>query len=133
VIKKSKFKITEVVSGGAKGVDSLAERYSREVLKKEPVVFKPNWNDLTQPGAIIKKKTNPWTGQLEEYVSNATLLRNTKIIEYSECCIALPSATTNGTRDGITKAKKKGIPLHVHEPEPENSVEKTDDEYEYLF
>jgi hypothetical protein len=130
VIKKSKFKITEVVSGGAKGVDSLAERYSEEVLGKKATVFAANWNDLNQAGAVVASRMNPWTKKEEKYVKNAGTLRNSDIIDYAECCIAIPGEGP-GTRDSIKKAEKKGIPVYVHEPE--NSVEKTDDEYEYLF
>ena len=126
IIKLSKFKITEICSGGAKGVDSLAEKYAEE--NNIPIkVFPAEWNNLSQEGAIIKERENPWTKKKEKYCSNAGLLRNTKIINYSECCIAIPLENSRGTLDDINKAKKKGIPIYVYEtPEEEK-------EYDYEF
>jgi predicted Rossmann fold nucleotide-binding protein DprA/Smf involved in DNA uptake len=52
-VNKSGFKITEVVSGGAKGVDSLAEDYAND-NELECTVFKPDWNNINRPGKAIK-------------------------------------------------------------------------------
>lgn len=129
IIKKSKFKITEIVSGGAKGVDTLAERYAEE--NNIPIkIFEANWKDLNQPGAEIRERMNKWTGKMEKYVFNAGFLRNTDIINYAECVIAIPSLTTSGTKDGIEKAKKQNKPMYIHE---QKVKQKSDEEYEYHF
>lgn len=44
VLKEWNATDVEIISGGVDGADSLAERYSREVLKREPIIFPADWN-----------------------------------------------------------------------------------------
>lgn len=80
--------INTIVSGGARGTDTLAERFARENNIK-PNVFKPTWrpNGIYDPGAGIK--------------------RNTDIINASDRVIAFPSKNGKGTQDSIRKAIKQ--------------------------
>ena len=83
-----------IVSGGAKGADTLAERFADEfgILK---VVFKPDWS---------------------RYGDKASFLRNTDIIETADECVAfVNNPKSSGTQDSIKKAKEKGIPLFIWE------------------
>lgn len=124
-IKLSGFTITEVVSGGAPGVDTLAVQYADEqgIPKK---IFKAEWDNLSLPGAEIRTRYNKWKKRDEKYVFNAGFLRNTDIIQYAEAVIALPGEG-GGTRDSIKKAKDRGIPLYIYEqPESEKN-------YDYEF
>ena len=83
-----------IVSGGAKGADTLAERFADEFNKKK-VVFRPDWS---------------------RYGDKASFLRNTDIIETADECVAfLNNPKSAGTQDSIKKAKEKGIPLFVWE------------------
>ena len=72
-------KIDAIISGAAKGIDSLAKRYANE-MKINYIEFPPG-------------KKSP-------------LIRNTKIAFNSDILIALPDSQSTGTYDTIRKAKK---------------------------
>lgn len=80
-----------IVSGGAKGADSLAERYAKE-NKIRMQIFLPEWN---------------------KYGKKAGLMRNTDIVNNSDVIIAIPTDSSVGTYDTIRKANKKGVSVHV--------------------
>jgi len=82
----SPFTITLLVSGGAKGADSLGERYANE-NNIETLIFKPDW-----------KKHGPAAGPL----------RNTDIVNNADTIIAFWDGESKGTKDSITKAEKLG-------------------------
>lgn len=82
----------EFVSGGADGVDTLAERYAaRNNISIN--VIEPDYND--------------WSGE------HPAKQRNTEIVEESDAIIALWDGHSNGTRDTIDKALDRGVPLYV--------------------
>lgn len=82
----SKLKITEIISGGAKGADTLAERYAKE--NNIPTkIFLPDW---------------------ETYGKKAGFLRNTQIIEECEMVVAFWDGESKGTKDSLDKAEKLG-------------------------
>jgi hypothetical protein len=78
--------ITLLVSGGAKGADSLGERYAKE-HNIETKIFLPDW---------------------DKYGKKAGFLRNTDIINEAELIIAFWDGQSKGTKDSIDKAEKKG-------------------------
>ncbi len=79
-----------IVSGGARGADTLARIYAEE--KKIPIQeFIPNW------------KIGKCAG----------ILRNTDIINASTHVIAFPSKEGRGTQDSIKKATDGGKELKV--------------------
>lgn len=119
-VEQSGFNITEVVSGGARGVDNLAERWARD--HNVPCkVFKADWNNLRAPGAVVK--TNKWR---KKYNANAGFQRNQDIVDYAEAVIAIqPNGPTSGTQDTVRKTKKAKKPLHYYE--------KADEDYDYQF
>ncbi len=82
----SNIDITLLVSGGAKGADSLGERYANE-NNIETLIFKPDW-----------KKYGPSAGPL----------RNTDIVNNADTIIAFWDNESRGTKDSITKAEKLG-------------------------
>lgn len=84
--------ITMIVSGGASGADSLAEKYAKE-FNKGIMIYKPNW-DL--------------------YKKAAGILRNTDIINNSDKVIAFPSKMSVGTWDSVNKAKKAGKEVTIY-------------------
>ena len=121
-IEKSGFEITEVVSGGAKGADTLGERWSREQLRKEPKVSKAKWSDLKQEGAVIKK--NKWGS----YNSNAGFFRNEEMAKYCDGVIAIDTGSA-GTGHMIKMAKQYGKELYRYNVE--DNME--DEDYGYHF
>jgi len=84
-----------IVSGGAKGADSLARRYSLENYGVPPTEFIPDWSK------------GKWAG----------LARNSDIVEMSEYMIAFPSKNGRGTQDSIRKFRHKlnGKNLKIHQ------------------
>lgn len=80
-----------IISGGAKGIDSMAEKYAKE--NNIPVnIFHADW---------------------DKYGKIAGILRNTDIIKSSTHVIALPSKKSVGTYDSINKAKKANKILKI--------------------
>lgn len=85
-----KIDVDTIVSGGCRGTDKLAEQYAKKYNKKL-IIHKPDWSK----GKI------------------AGPLRNSLIVNDSDCLIAFPNDTSKGTYDTIKKAKLKGIPVTV--------------------
>jgi hypothetical protein len=83
--------ITYIVSGGAIGADTLAEKFAQE-YNIPTKIFKP---------------------QYEKYGNSAPLRRNTEIVEFCTHLIAFPSKTSRGTIDTINKTIQKGIPKKI--------------------
>jgi hypothetical protein len=76
------FEVTEIISGGAKGVDTLAERYANE--KGIPItVIKPDW---------------------ELHGKSAGMIRNGEIIRQTEMVVAFWDGKSRGTRNTIGRA-----------------------------
>lgn len=124
-IRKSGFKVTEVVSGGARGADKLGEHWAK--TRNIPIkLFRAKWNDLTQSGAKIKARKNPWTGRMEQYNSSAGFQRNEKMAEYADALIAIqPNGPTSGTQHMIDCAKKHDLKIYEYE--------KPAEQYDYVF
>lgn len=121
-IVASGFKITEVISGTAEGVDKLGEQWAEEngiPIREFPAL----WNALKQPGAIIKN--NKWG---KPYNANAGFYRNEQMAKYAEACIAIQSSEdTPGTSNMIKHAQTYKLKLFVYKEEKE------DHEYDYVF
>lgn len=83
---------TEIVSGGAEGVDTLAERYAKD-------------------NGIVIKIFYP---QYEKYGKNATLFRNTEIVKYSDYVLAFCHKDSRGTIDTVKKCLEYDVPVKVY-------------------
>ena len=79
-----KIKITLIISGSAKGADTLGEQYAKD-NGIETKIFKPDW---------------------EKHGKAAGMLRNTDIINEAELVVAFWDGSSKGTLDSINKAKK---------------------------
>ena len=80
----SKLEITLVVSGGAKGADSLGEEYAN--ANNIPTkIFLPDW---------------------DKYGKSAGMLRNSDIINEVEIVVAFWDGESKGCKDAIAKANK---------------------------
>ncbi len=86
-----KFKIEEIMSGGAKGADSLAERFANDYEIKL-TVFKPDWH---------------------KYGKSAGFKRNQQIINACDMVLAFWDGKSRGTQDTIEKAKRAKKPTFI--------------------
>lgn len=94
-IQESGFDITEVISGGAVGVDSLGAQWAIQNNKKV-IRMLPDW---------------------KSYGKMAGLARNSLMVEEADAVIAIWDGKSRGTMDTITKTKKKAIPLYIKKHE----------------
>lgn len=100
---KSGFKITEVVSGGARGVDVAGEEFAAE--RGIPVKrFIPDWSRLGRKAGIM---------------------RNCQMADYAEALIAVWDGSSRGTRHMIDEAKRKGLKVFVLIPGSSEKEETT--------
>lgn len=91
-VHASSFDITEIVSGGARGVDQLGERIGREF--NIPVkVFPADWD-------THGKRAGP--------------IRNAQMADYAEALIAVWDGQSRGTANMIQQATKKGLKVYVY-------------------
>ncbi|NJO49796.1 MAG: DUF2493 domain-containing protein [Leptolyngbyaceae cyanobacterium RM2_2_4] len=90
-----------LLSGGAPGADSLAEVYAMQ-RDLEIEVIEADWDDLTQPDALIK--TNRWG---KKYDANAGKRRNTEIVRKADLVVAFHNGSP-GTADSLAKARLMG-------------------------
>ena len=81
----------EMVSGGASGVDSVAEEYA-EKKRIKMTVFLPEYR---------------------LYGRAAPIVRNKKIVDYADKVIAFWDGSSKGTKSVIDYAKKTGKPCEV--------------------
>jgi hypothetical protein len=94
-VQKSGFEVTEVVSGGARGVDSLGEQWARS--KGLPTKrFIPDWRQ----------------GNL------AALHRNGEMAAYAEALVAVWDGRSRGTQNMIYQAEARKLPVFVLYREP---------------
>lgn len=90
-IDECQFPIATVVSGGAKGVDAMGERYAEEMNLKLNL-FYPDWNQHGRAAGYI---------------------RNRKMAENADALIALWDGQSRGTKNMIETAKKLGLLVYV--------------------
>jgi hypothetical protein len=109
VIKASKFEITEIVSGGAYGVDKMGEAYAQQNGIK-CTVFPAEWDNLKADKAIVK--INQYG---KPYNVKAGFDRNQKMAVYADALIAIIQDESSGTNDMIEKAKKNKLQVYIHE------------------
>jgi hypothetical protein len=81
-----------VVSGGAKGADSLAARWATE-RGIQLLEFLPDW---------------------EKHGKSAGVIRNSQIIEKADVCVAFWDGKSRGTAHSISLARSKGVRLLVY-------------------
>jgi hypothetical protein len=101
--------ITEVVSGGANGVDKCGEIYA-ESHNLPCKIFPAKWDDLTTKGAIIRKRKDG-----SEYNLLAGYTRNTEMAKYADALIAITKDGSKGTSNMIKEATDKGLKIYVYE------------------
>lgn len=83
--------ITEIVSGGARGVDRLGEQFAKE------------------NGIPLKQFLADWDGLGRA----AGLIRNSKMVEYADALVAIWDGRSSGTKDVTYKMRKSKKPVVV--------------------
>jgi len=90
------FQITEIVSGGARGADALAERYANE--RGLPIkVFPAEWH---------------------RHGRSAGMIRNRTIVATADEVAAFWDGCSEGTRHAIGLARTGGKVVYIHGPTP---------------
>jgi hypothetical protein len=91
-VASAPFTVTAVVSGGARGVDRLGERYAREHAL--PLTIRPaDWN---------------------RYGRSAGYRRNEEMAREANALVAVWDGESRGTAHMIELARKHGLVVHVH-------------------
>lgn len=83
--------IKTIISGGAKGADSLGEKYANE-NNVETIIYKPNW---------------------DKYGKSAGYIRNKEIVNASDLIIAFWDGVSKGTKHSIDISIKSKKPLII--------------------
>jgi hypothetical protein len=110
-IEASGFEVTEVVSGVARGVDTLGENWAEAndiPVKRFPAL----WSKLDVPGAVIRSNTNG------KYNAAAGGIRNGQMAEYGDALVSVWDGKSRGSGDMILKAHAAGIKVFVFLVEP---------------
>lgn len=88
------YDVTEIISGGAKGIDTCAREYALSHGIK-----------LTE-----------FLPEYEKYGRSAPLKRNITIIENADLVLAFWNGTSHGTKFVIDNCRKRNIPVKVYIP-----------------
>jgi hypothetical protein len=120
-VTKSGYTITEVISGEARGADTLGEQFAQH--NNLPChKCKPDWDDLTTSGAVIK--TNSYGKQ---YNAKAGFDRNQIMADMADFGIGLQNnGDTRGTQDMKDRLQKQGKPVYILGP-AKRPVDENDD------
>lgn len=90
-IEASGFDVTEVVSGGAQGVDALGEAWAAE------------------RGIKVTLFPADWAG----HGRRAGPVRNEKMADYADALVAIWDGKSPGTRSMCTLARRAGLRVHI--------------------
>lgn len=94
-IKLSNFEVTSVVSGCARGADTLGERYARD-NKLGLFKFPADW---------------------DKHGKSAGFIRNGQMGEFADALIAVWDGESRGTKHMIDYAIKRGLKVYIHKDE----------------
>lgn len=81
----------EIVTGGARGIDSCAAEYAKERGLKL-TVFLPDY---------------------KRYGRGAPIVRNREIVGYADCVVAIWDGSSRGTRSVIDECTKRGVDVRI--------------------
>lgn len=115
MFKSNAYKVvTEVVSGGARGVDTLAIEWAKKNNVRYSVK-KADWNNLKAPGAEVVIQENDKSTDLayRYYNRRAGLQRNEEMGRYSDALVAIWDGVSTGTLHMINFMKSLGKKVYV--------------------
>lgn len=87
--------VTEVVSGGARGVDCLGEQFG-DGIKVPVTIFPAEW---------------------DKHGKSAGYKRNVQMADYADALVAIWDGKSKGTKHMIDIATKKGLSVYVEIPD----------------
>lgn len=90
-VKASGFEVTTVISGTAKGIDQLGERWAEA------------------RGLPVERFPADW----DTHGKAAGRLRNREMIEVAEALVAIWDSVSRGTEDCIAEARRRGLKVFV--------------------
>ena len=90
-VEESGFKVTEVVSGRARGVDMLGEAWADE-------------NDVP---------VKPFPADWNKWGNDAGKRRNTEMAEYADALVAVHDGVSNGTQNMIDQMRFRKKPVFI--------------------
>lgn len=97
-----------IVSGGAKGADTLAIKYAKEKGYKFKV-YEADWDNISIPGAVASQRK----GSDEFYNVYAGKERNIKMAKNADCLIAFWDGKSRGTEHMIDVARQKNLKVRI--------------------
>lgn len=86
------WEITEVVSGHARGADTLGERYAN-ATNTPLTVYKANW---------------------PKFGKSAGYIRNAEMAKYADALLLIWDGESKGSKHMFDLAKQHGLDIHVH-------------------
>lgn len=104
---KSYGPITEIITGGAKGADKLAERFAKNHNIKVTVLY-AKWNDLSVDKCVVKTNKHG-----KKYNALAGFNRNMEMLDLCDEVIAFWDGKSKGTKHMIIKATDSKKICHV--------------------
>ncbi len=90
-VYESEFFITEIVSGGARGVDTLGEKIAEGI------------------NVPVKRMPADW----DTYGKRAGYLRNTDMAEYADAAVIVWNGESKGTKHMISEMERLNKPYHL--------------------
>jgi hypothetical protein len=97
-IAESGFTITEMINGGALGIDAAARRYWHDLFDNNP----PEYPLRTIPA------------QWDKHGKSAGPIRNREMASQADALIAIWDGQSRGTKNMIDTAKAMGLQVYVH-------------------
>lgn len=98
--------VSEIISGGAIGIDRCAAKYAKE-------------NNI---------KLTEFLPEYDKFYKTAPLRRNITIIEHSDLVLAFWDEKSRGTAFVIKKCIEKNVPVRVYIPKADNTYILKEDE-----
>ena len=102
-------KITEIVSGRARGIDNLGEQLAMK-LNLNMCTFPADWKDISRKGVVIR------TNKYGKYNTLAGHMRNEDMAKYTDIAIVIMAlGGSSGSLNMIDNMKKINKPCFVYE------------------
>jgi len=102
----------EVVCGGAKGADSLGERWANEREFASVHKMNANWKDLTLKPCVVKQNKHGKYNALAGHNRNNEMAEYTSLSKLS-ALVAFWDGKSKGTQDMITRAKALNLNIRI--------------------
>jgi len=113
-IRLSGWTPTEIISGGADGVDKLGEAYAKN-NHIDVAIFPANWKLYGKSAGYKRNQKMAWYAQvLEKYIFNQPGSSEVIKDSYKGGLIAIWNEKSAGTRHMIEIARHNNLPVFVH-------------------